>query len=622
MFFSYSTVFSQLYVRPNGGIGGTDSYVYVTDEILFVEQDVHLMDNGAGTTRASIYLRDGGQLIQGTTASANNGTGLLSVRQNTPDDDAWDYTYWCSPVGNPTLGGGSAGNKNFGIQSYFDVTGLTTATQAGFTYAFNGIISPLTISRRWIYTHETPGTEAESHYNFRGHGYNIPAGSGFTMKGVGTTNHNQNYEFRGRPNNGTFSYTVAAPVSGVPQMTLAGNPYPSAIDLAMVVNTNPVSTIWFWDEDRGIDSHYYIDNRGGYGAWIPGGGGGGAYTPANFQEWDASGGSGGGGMGGPGGSYERRFSPIGQGFMLIGTANSTATIDNSMRVFVQEGLLNNSEFRGAEYIDPSDGFTNDSENIDPSNGLDNNDPYNLDPSIGINPGVEVDDRWPQLRLVTEFKDSHSRIMLLMFHETSTDGFDHGMDGHHPMDATSEAYFPIDGEPYVIETVPFEIGKAIPIAFMLEQQFYFSLTAVEEININKEAYLWDSLNDTSQLITDGYNAVLNLDAGTYEDRFFIVFKDQRQSRAEEGSLAINELKGSVEFFQNNNVKQLEVSNPDRYDIVSAQIFDMSGKLVINRSDIGNQSSFTFSTARLSDGVYLVKLTTVDNLDIDYRMVIYN
>lgn len=612
MFFSYTAAFSQLYVKPNGG---TDSYIYVTNEILFVEQGVDLTLNPTPNVEASIYLRDGGQLIQGgTTGTANNGTGLLSVKQNTPEDDAYDYTLWCSPVGIPNL---TSGNKNFGIRHFYypfnPIISKTSAKQANYTNNYNGYAltatNDLYISRRWIYTHDIPGTEAEDNYTYIGQGNNIQPGDGFTMKGVNENgvvgNWDFTYDFRGRPNNGSFTYSVD---NGM--MTLAGNPYPSAIDLAMVVNNNPVSAIWFWDEDRDIPGHTYQANRGGYGTWIPaggpplvGGGTEGVYTAPNFVEWDSSGGNGGGGTGGSGDStLKRRFAPIGQGFMLIGTANSTATIDNSMRVFVKEGNDSNFRFRS---------------------------PENIEKSISEN-SVEYSNIWPFLRLVTEFKDSHSREMGLMLHKTSTDGYDHGMDGNHPMDATSEAYFPVsvgsfsNKQPFVIQTVPYNPGKRIPIAFTLDEQHELSVFAVEEINLpTKAAYLWDSENNVYQKITGGSKADLILSAGEYDNRFFIVFRGMNETmEISKGTIAENNIIASVEFFQNNNTKQLEVSNPDRQDIKSGQIFDMSGKLVINKSNIGNHSSFTFSTANLSDGVYLVKLTTVENVDIDYKIVVSN
>lgn len=606
LFLTAGTAFSQLFVRPNP-TNSTDSYVYVEDQILFVEQGVNLQinTNDPTNTEPSIFLRDLAQLVQGNTATANNGTGLLSVQQNTPADDAWDYTYWASPVGNETLG--ASGNQNFGVYHFYEPTGLTTATRALKTAAYEGFTGPFTISGRWVYTHETPGTEAEGDYTHRGGQYLIPAGYGFTMKGVNLNsnpgNHDWNYEFRGRPNNGSFTIPV-----GNGDMTLSGNPYPSALDLALVVNNNTrVSTIWFWDEDRTINSHYYIDNRAGYGTWVPAGGTNGTYNPPTFVEWDASGGGGGGGTGGSGVIYNRRYAPIGQGFMLIGNANGNATIDNSMRVYRREGT--NSDFRITDGRNTGDSGTGE---------------------IDSNP----DEYWPQFRVISEFGESHSRILTMLFSEESTNGYDHGMDGYHPMDAdNAEAYFPIYhntdnavGEygPYSIQTVPFRNEYKIPLAFTLDQQTDITVKARDYINFNQIAYLWDKYENTINRISgEDYETSMNLPAGTYDDRFFIVFNSYKESiDNSEGTLAQNEVRDNMDFYQNNNVKQLEISNPEGYTIKEANVFDMSGKLVISKSNLGSDLNIDLSTSMLTDGVYLIRLTTNDYIDIDYKMIIEN
>jgi hypothetical protein len=619
-------MFSQLFVRPNPS-SSTDSYVYVSDEILFVEQDINLEKNtNNADTRASIYLRDEGQLIQGATASDNSGTGMLSVQQNNPGSDAWDYTYWCAPVGAQYLG--ATGNQNYSIQRIFESTGLTSATVSNFTANYNGFNDPkLTISKRWIYTHTAPGTEAEGAYQHVGQWHNIPPGYGFTMKGVnnGTTipngagsgagNHDQNYDFRGRPNNGTFNYTV-----GENLMTLVGNPYPSAIDMADVVMDNPnVSTIWYYDEDRDIDSHYYTDKRYGYGSWVPsggasilaadGGGTEGVYAAPTFREYDASGGTGGGGTGGTGANYQRRFAPIGQGFMLIGNGNgTTAFINNSMREFRKESE-GNSTFRN-----------NESNSNIPSNGgwWDDEDP---DP---------ISERVPELRIVTKFQNSqrnNQREMVLLFHNDATDNYDHGMDGMHPMDAPSEIYFPIthNGEksPYVIQTVPFDINKSIPVTIKVNFNTKIGIKIVDEINFNEIAYIHDLENDSFHPINDQNIAKFILSPGLYEDRFFIVFKDRNDWwRDTEGTIVKEETKASLDFFQNNPLKQLEIRNPEGYNIKSAMVYDMAGKLVINKTNLGNNSIITLPTSNVSDGVYLVQLVTSENINIDYKMVIKN
>lgn len=616
-------MFSQLFVRPNGT---TDSYVYVSDEILFVEQDVNLEKNtNNAATEASIYLRDGAQLIQGTTASDNSGTGFLSVQQNTLDSNAWDYTYWCAPVGAQYMNGGSAGNKNFSIQRIFESTGLTSATVSSFTSSYNGSISPLTISKRWIYTHTAPGTEAEGAYQHVGQWHNIPPGYGFTMKGVGTgANPDQNYDFRGRPNNGTFSsYTVE---NGL--MTLAGNPYPSALDMADVVSDNPaVGAIWYYDEDRDIDSHYYTDKRYGYGIWIPAGGAlstpgvpadgtTGSYALPTFREGDAGGGTGGGGTGGTGALYQRRFAPIGQGFMLIGNTTGTAYIDNSMRIYKKEG--ENSDFR----------------NNDLNNSNDNRSPG--DATIGIDPGDPdpdpILDRIPELRIVTSFytepESLHQREMVLLFSDLSTSGYDHGMDGMHPMDATSEIYFPIKNNgvesPYVIQTVPFYTHQRVPVNFKLSKFSKMTMSVVDEVNFNETAYLVDRNDNSFKKITGGDIAEIGaLEAGEYKDRFYIVFQSRREANENsEGTILKEETRTNVDFFQNNPSKQLEIRNPEGYDIKTAMVYDMAGKLVISKSNLGTNNIITLSTSNVTDGIYLVRLLTSDNINIDHKMIIKN
>ncbi len=47
----------------------------------------------------------------------------------------------------------------------------------------------------------------------------------------------------------------------------------------------------------------------------------------------------------PNNTFQRRFSPIGQGFMIEGNASgATVTMKNNYRVYVKEGALNFSEF--------------------------------------------------------------------------------------------------------------------------------------------------------------------------------------------------------------------------------------------------------------------------------------
>ncbi len=614
---SYSAM-AQLYVTPNGA---TDSYVYVSDEVLFVEQDVNLVANNTGTTEASIYLRDEAQLIQGATASANSGTGFISVYQDS-NSDSYDYNFWSSPVGNQSLAG--SGNVNFGVLNLYDANSVTDSDQALVTAGYNGSPSPnLTISRRWLYKRPAGGGYQALFSNFA-----VPAGMGFTMKGVGDSGGhgnqfvdpmNQNYDFRGRPNNGTIAVAVMNNES-----TLSGNPYPSAIDLFEVyfdADNTEIGEFRFWDEDRSINSHYYVDNKGGYATWIPGSTNyatvhstGGVYTRATFLNYDNSGNPSGGSTG-MGEDVERLYSPIGQGFNIFATAAGDGLVyfKNSHRVYETESGSPFSTFRT-----PQGGSTT---------GVGTRNTPVVDADVDDDPYAGYP---PTMRLYTMFGESHLRDMVLILNDEATDGYDRGMDARHPMDgAKAEIYFPIvhgdnGPKPYVIQSLPYSPGKKVPITFEIEIGTPVKITAVEQINLPSRAYLWDSVGNTYQEITNGNEAELLLHEGTFDNRFFIVFRggDPNINPGLMTGTRAPEVIASVDFFQNNPASQLEVANPEGYDIKSASIFDMSGKLVLNQQDLGNSNYFTFSTATFSDGVYIVKLITEDDITIDYRMTVHN
>lgn len=615
LLFSFSTT-AQLYVTPNGT---SDSYVYVNDEVLFVEQDLNLVENtNDPDTKASIYLRNDAQLIQGATASANSGDGLLSVYQDS-HSDSYDYNFWGSPVGNPNLG--PNGNVNFGVFRLYDPNTATQSDQTLTTAALNGIASPnLTISRRWLYK-RLPGTGYQPIYNSDA----VNPGLGFTMKGVGVSAPggspfndamNQTYDFRGRPNNGNISVPVLANES-----TLAGNPYPSALDLNLVFNDPDnveIQEFRFWDEDRSINSHNYIDNKGGYGTWIPGPDPyvtGGVYALPMFLNYDASGNPS-GGSAGSGQATERLFAPIGQGFNIFADATGDGQIifKNSHRVFVKESAANNSEFRTPMINGQI--VTFDESPTQPS-------------TTGETVTGETNTEYPPtLRINAVFGDSHFRELVLMLWPESTDGYDRGLDARHPMDgATAEAFWPIGDdqnfEPYVIQTVPYDTGKQVPINFVIDQTTVVELSAYEEINLPSRAYLLDAATGVHQEVTGGHTANITLHPGNYDGRYYIVFRGGPALTPPPAPLTRTpEAQANVDFFQNNSIAELEVSNPEGYDIKNARIFDMSGKMVLNESNIGNSTRFSFSTATFSDGVYIVKLTTVDDITIDYKITVYN
>ncbi|HEX8017822.1 MAG TPA: secretion protein, partial [Flavobacterium sp.] len=203
--FSLNLAFAQLYVK--------DAYVFNKGSMVYVKDYVEL--NNANST---IYLRNEGQLLQGSTASGgvNRGVGFLSAFQEGTANN-YGYNYWCSPVGVPAAG---AGNNAFVLNQVVKRPTSNTAMQVPtFTSSYDGTSTNtvLSISNRWIYKY----TAANNYSNwvYVGDAGSVPSGLGFTLKGVsgddttaigestvnnptgaGGLNDYQRYDFRGKPN--------------------------------------------------------------------------------------------------------------------------------------------------------------------------------------------------------------------------------------------------------------------------------------------------------------------------------------------------------------------------------------------------------------------------------------
>lgn len=674
---STSGAFAQLTVKPNAG---NPSYMYVKDQIVYVEDGINLEVNPASDFEASIYLRDGGQLIQGDHgASTNSGNGYLSAQQITKPTNAYAYYYWASPVGVPGASETRGTNSNFGIEGMYQALGIsghttpqydpnnpeaennilkvgtkaqpveTTPQRNGFRDVENA--NELTISTRWLYMRQSPQTEAEAAYTRVNSSNNVPAGFGFTMKGVEfgpqpivDTGGNieddwqQLYEFRGRPNSGTFEIDVQGPVSGDPsgvgfdqRMTLAGNPYPSALDLNWVFYDSEnadLGAFYYYDEDRTIGSHFYSEVPAGFATWVPSasydpnapGQSGyepGNYTAAMFYIWNKFGSASGPGNTSTTGKTATRIAPIGQGILFAGntTTQSTVKIKNSHRRFIKEG--GNSIFHKPE---PGDGgFL--ATNEEGSNNA---------ASRGSDVLASQINRKAKLRLYVVFDDALTRDLLLTFNPEATDGFDRGYDGPSPMGKGSDAFYPIkiDGEmrPFVINGINFTQDKRIPIAFTLDKQRKIRVVVAEEVRKPyQNVYLYDSVEHRFMVLSQTAGTLsghsFNLPAGDYLDRFFIVF-----NRSVGGTpwkpADVNTFKTQVDVFQNNPSQQLEIKNPYNHDIKSMNMFDMAGKLVISEKNLGERGHYSFPTGNLSDGVYIIKMTTANDMPIDYKVVIMN
>ena len=569
-----------------------DSYIFVNDEIVFVEDYINLEES---TTK--LYLRNEGQLVQGSGSTGNSGIGELSVQQDGTVNQ-WSYNYWCSPVGNVDLN--STLNRDFRVNLIDDpliiTPSLIDSQDAVFTTSYNGISSPLTISDSWLWTYVTSSNYSD--WEYVGPTGNVKKGLGFTMKGMGTgVFGNQLYEFRGKPNNGDILNTVAPA-----KWTLVGNPYPSAIDALDLIhdpqNTSSINgVLYYWEQQPGngsTGSHYIADYVGGYASYTISAGGVESFTKATFITYLENGlPSALPGTISPTTKRARRYIPIGQGFMVRGVANSNLLLSNNHRVYYKESSADSEFFR--------------SSNINSNNSADT---YDAEASFYV-PGD-----YKRFRVYVDFNDIYTRELLMNFHATATSGFDYGLEAVSPEGVASDAYWIGENIPYTIQAFNFESSLKIPLVINLNEakSIRIRISDIQNFDVTQPIYIHDIENGIYlDLRTQDFE--MNLPQGNYSNRFEVTFEAE--------TLNITEVEiNNLNIFQNNNEFELTVLNPTLLDVKGISLYDINGKQVFNYSNLELQNKYRFSTKSLSDGVYVASLDLGNAKVITKKVIVKN
>ncbi|MEA9415827.1 T9SS type A sorting domain-containing protein [Flavobacterium sp. PL02] len=576
--------FSQIYF-------GTNTAMYVKNELLYVKQDINLQSNSI------LYLRNRSQLVQGTTStSLNSGTGIVSVYQEGTSDN-FDYNYWCSPIGSTA----ATGNGNFGITMLNRPLSATTAEVAIVLplATKDGISNPLSIAARWIY--KLINANSYSQWIYIGGASTIASGEGFTMKGTGGTDNldaesngvqnnpggigAQRYDFRGRPNDGNITVSL-----GLNNATLSGNPYPSALHLNAFLldtdNTAGTGIAYFWEQNKAVNSHFIADYRAGYGSYSPISlGSNGVYVPATFNSYNDD-----GSLNTTGTSsglvIARKYSPIGQGFILNGRITGTVTLKNSHRAYYKEGNPLTQFERPAK-----------------------------------NKASKISESIPNtsyFKLNAILNNQFTRQLALAFLPEATDGVDYGIDALN-MDASlpNDVSFLLEDKNYVIQGVNFEETKKIPLAVKATNNTTIKFYVPEVINfdLSQSIYIHDALDDSYHDIKNNVYEVA-VPKGTYSDRFKITFIDEKKLNTKDLT------KPTFTINQNNTDQKLMISNTTQVDIKSVIVYDMLGRIILSKEILGNNQHYYFSTSGLSSGIYIVELLTVDTLKTTQKVIISN
>ncbi|SDI49507.1 LamG-like jellyroll fold domain-containing protein, partial [Winogradskyella thalassocola] len=532
----------------------------VDNNTLSIESDQPLQVNKYLKIDGTLDLVGESQLLQPMGSIVDYaGTGKLERDQQGTGNE-FNYNYWGSPVSNA----GSAANRTYALASilYDGITPVswTTNNDAPGT-------SHATISSRWLYTYANL-TGAYADWNRISQNTGISVGLGFTMKGSGTSPSEQNYTFTGQPNNGTITHPI-----GANNETLLGNPYPSAIDAHTFIDDNESalrtgSGLTFWEQAPNNPSHILSEYLGRY-SYLTKTGGLPATTPVEID----------GDGGGTASKIPGRYIPVGQGFFVEADGDGgTLVFNNAQRVFMKEGPQ-------SVFFRPSD----------------SNQDY-----VNLPNGEESVIRRIRFSFTTPERAIRHLLLGFTSDNVATDGVDYGYDALNADDFPSDMSFLIEGEQYVIQGVgEFDDTKVYPLNVIIGEtgNIEVGLTDLENFDESIDVYIFDAVEGTYTRFND-VNFQSNLEAGTYNDRFYLVFQENAVlSTIEEEFKDI-----SVRYLHDS--EEINVKTPLSVEVNQLYLINVSGQTVAswNATNLPMSHDIKIPVKHISEGAYIIKAET--------------
>lgn len=482
-------------------------------------------------------------------SNANTGTGKL-LRDQQGVSTKFGYNYWSSPVNN---------NGTFALNGglFYETADPFLPTPFDFTTELDGFAG--TISERWLYTY-SPNNLGYAGWDKIYRNSPINPGEGFSMKGTGVAN--QNYVFKGLPNDGDYTFTIAAG-----QSALLGNPYPSALNSWQFIkdNLDVFEVLYFW-VDGGSPSHYLA-------AYL------GAYAIRNLTTGVAA--SIPAGIAGGGGAefiFPTKYIAVAQGFFVEASGVGTSVVfKNSQRTFKIENSTDSNFYKNSGEVNSKQKY-NEFEN-----------------SI-IRIGYEDPEKF------------HRQLALGFLPNSSADlNYNRGYDAIMPEPREDELFFILEKDvtkKYVIQGVnAFDENNEFDLGLIITEdgEHNIMLDAVE--NFMGKVYIKDMLANIAYDLSKG-NFKPMLPPGTYLDRFRLVFKDKTATVVSEDinpNLGISVEKTTVYYHENGS---LIVRAKNDLQVNSITVFNMLGQQIKQMNDSMLDKSVFIIPFQYPIGVYLV------------------
>ncbi|RTZ07843.1 T9SS sorting signal type C domain-containing protein [Flavobacterium bomense] len=520
-----SIVFSGNYTSI-GNLEGCDCTVNAGVKVLVKTNHALKITNAVKVNTAlgtSLTFENNSSLVQVNNDAVN--TGIITYIRNNNITRETDYTYWSSPV---------AGQKLYDV---------SPKTPSDYFYSFDAVVD------NW--NHEDS--------------MNVMAiGTGYIIRGpnYGTTPPPLFYEapFVGKPNNGK----IELPGIIADRSYLLGNPYPSALNANTFINNNSDvldGTLYFWTHMTPIGTAVFNPGTGVF-----------AYSSNDYATYNLTGGV----ATNPGSATSQNVSDKPSGNIAAGQAFFTSSrlaptknsivFDNSMRVGLNEAILDNSQF------------------------------FKVKNAAKKTNTVERHRVWLNL---TNTEGAFKQI-LVGYLDGATNEYDSSFDGlSYNGNEFVDFYSVISDETLAIQgrALPFDENDIVPLGYssVIQGSFSIGIDEVDGIFSSQNVYLEDKSNNS---IYDLKKAVytFSTEKGTFNDRFVLRYTDR--------TLGVGDFDtAAMQVLVSVKNKQIKI-NSSVETIDKVFIYDVLGKQIYKKTNVDN-TELVIPNLGSSEQVLIVK-----------------
>jgi len=536
-----------------------------------------------------IDLEGKSQLVQGAESVLDEDSAGYIEQDQQGTQSSYNYNYWTSSVAPIAAGAGTNNASNAISEVLLDGTiesyPVSINFKPAYTAADGAVTSPITLSSYWLYTFNGTNSDYDSWVSINENSL-LKAGEGYTMKGtsgVAAITDCQNYVFKGKPHNGDITLNIA-----INNDRLVGNPYPSALDANAFILDNINDSggnaatnifngaLYFWDHFSG-KTHILKEYVGGYATYTIMGG---AKAYANDERINNNGSS--------GVKVPERYIPVNQGFFVVAAID---TVSNSINTSVTGGTITFKNSQRKCIIEDS------------GNSVFLKSTHKKE---AIKQAIIEEDTRPKIRLLFKSPTGYERQLLVGADENASNDFDLGYDGLLIEDYTADMFWTFSGAKFVIQAIKeFDTNQQLKLGLVVEANGLttISIDSLENFDNNTKCYIYDNLTNKIYDLT-GNTAQINLEAGTYLDRFDLRFKAQNTLAIDNAEILANK----IQVFVNNNSNELQINNNLNTDIQSINLYNSLGQKMHTWNKNLQNTQLVFNLNIKTTGVYMAQVNT--------------